>query len=340
MTALTRYQRLECLGLWREDPQAQRRDVVISFGDASLVISDPKSDTALTHWSLPAVQRVNPGALPALYAPAPDATETVEIEDGTMIAALDQVHRALLLRHPRPGRLRLALRVATVTLVAGLAIFWLPQAMVRHTASVVPTAKRAEIGRLVLADLVPATGAPCNQPEGLMALAKLRDRVLGKGSGDLVVVPRGVDATARLPGQVVLLSEALIVGQDNPEIVAGFILAEQVRTDLADPMVALLRHVGLRATLTLLTTGDLPADALTGYGDVLLAEGRRAVSDAALLARFTARAIPSGPYARAIDPTGQTTAVLVANDPFAQAPSPQPVLPDGDWVSLQGICGI
>lgn len=340
MTALTRYQRLECLALWREKPDAQRRDTVVSLGDATLVISDPKSDTALTHWSLPAVRRLNRGALPALYSPAADAPETLEIADSDMISALDQVENALLGLRQRPGRLRLALRVASFSLLAGLAVFWLPQAMIRHTAQMVPETRRAEIGRLILADMVPLTQVPCNQPEGLAALARLRDRLLGPGRGELVVLPEGIDGSARLPGNAILLSRTLIEGQDDPNVVGGFILAELLADEIADPMVPLLRYAGLRNTFGLLTTGTLPDTALAGYGKVLLAQGRRAVDDARLLARFKAAGIPSTPFARALDPQGRATKPLIDGDPMANAPLGSPVLSDGDWVTLQGICGI
>ena len=57
MTALNQYQRLEAAGIWRETPQAQARDVIVSFGDATLVLTDPRSEVPLAHWSLPAVTR-------------------------------------------------------------------------------------------------------------------------------------------------------------------------------------------------------------------------------------------------------------------------------------------
>ena len=72
MTALNEYDRLETTGLWRESPQAQRRDVHVSFGEASLIIRD-RNDTALTHWSLSAVSRGNPGQRPALFHPGDDS---------------------------------------------------------------------------------------------------------------------------------------------------------------------------------------------------------------------------------------------------------------------------
>ena len=48
MPALTTYDRLEATGLWRATPQDQRREVVVSIGDATLVIKD-LTDKAITH---------------------------------------------------------------------------------------------------------------------------------------------------------------------------------------------------------------------------------------------------------------------------------------------------
>ncbi len=55
MTALTEYDRLECAAVWRAAPEAQRRDVFVSVGDATLVITD-NADRVLAHWSLAAVR--------------------------------------------------------------------------------------------------------------------------------------------------------------------------------------------------------------------------------------------------------------------------------------------
>ena len=68
MTALDKYDRLEATGLWRATPDDQRREVVVSLGDASLTMSD-LNDCPLAHWSVAAIARANPGAMPALSAP-------------------------------------------------------------------------------------------------------------------------------------------------------------------------------------------------------------------------------------------------------------------------------
>jgi hypothetical protein len=92
MTALSEYERLESPGIWRAARAGQRRDVIVSIGDATLVIYDG-ADRPLAHWSLPAVVRLNPGTRPALFAPAPDAPEELEIADTEMIDAVEKVRK-------------------------------------------------------------------------------------------------------------------------------------------------------------------------------------------------------------------------------------------------------
>jgi len=338
VTALKKYQRLESPGLWRETPEAQRREVIVGFGEASLVLSDPRTEIALSHWSLPAVERLNPGATPALYAPGRDAGETLEIDDPEMIVALETVRGALARARARPGRLRGAVVPATLALVAGLGLFWLPGALERHAVKVIPPATRAAIGQLALADLARASGAACAGASGQQALNRLGQRVFGEQPPQLVVLPAlGVPAL-HLPGPIVVLDQALIGSDAGPDAVAGFALAEIARAGAADPLIALLHHAGLGATVQLLTTGALPASAVAGYGAILLRMPATPLDDGALLARFAKAELPSSPYAYALDPSGETTLGLIEADPFRAHPK-RPVLADGDWISLQAICG-
>lgn len=336
MTALKKYQRLESPGLWRDAPEAQRREVVVSFGDASLVLSDPHNEAALSHWSLPAVERLNPGATPALYAPGRDASETVEIADADMIVALETVRGALA--RARPGRLRGAVVLGMLALVTGLAVFWLPGALERHAVTVIPPATRAAIGHLALADLARVTGAACADPAGQRALNRLGQRLFGDTPPQLVILRALKVPALNLPGPIVVLDRALIDSDAGAEVVAGFALAELARAEATDPMIALLHHAGLRATVQLLTTGTLPATAVAGYGETLLRTPTTAVDDGALLKRFAVAGLTSSPYAYALDPSGETTLGLIEADPLRARP-PHPVLADGEWISLQAICG-
>ena len=339
MTALRKYQRLECGGLWRETPQDQRREVLVHFGDATLVLSDPKSGAAVSHWSLPAIERINKGQEPPVFAPGPDASESLELTDPDMIAALGTVRQAVQAATARPGRLRGVLLAGTAAAVVLAAVVWLPGALVRHTASVVPPAQRADIGQRTLDDLIRVTGSTCNNQLGLQALAALSERVFGPvDTPILYVLPEGVEAPLHLPGDVIILPRKLIEQANGPEAAAGAALVERLRAKAQDPIVPLLEYAGLRATFELLTTASLPDTALNGYGEAMLRAAPVALPDATVLAAFEAAQIPATPYALAVDPDGKTTAALAANDPY-KGLAPSPLIPDDSWVALQGICG-
>ena len=107
MTALSKYDRLEATGLWRATSSEQRREVVVSIGDATLVISD-LNDQALTHWSLAAVERVPSEGQGAVFCPDGDPNETLDLgpDEAEMIEAINMLRRAVAKSRPKPGRLR------------------------------------------------------------------------------------------------------------------------------------------------------------------------------------------------------------------------------------------
>lgn len=338
MTALKQYRKLESRGLWRELPEGQKREVAVNLGDASLVLTDPRSDVALTHWSLPAIRRTNPGLQPAVYVPGEDATEILELDDADMIAALETVASAIASGRARPGRLRLAILAGLLSAVMGVGVLLVPGALVRHTASVLPPATRGQIGALAQDDLARLTGAPCHDPIGLQALDRLSLRVFGPvDTPRLVVVREGLEGAMALPGNRIVLSEALIAVPDGPEVAAGHALAEALRAGAADPMIPLLQHAGTLATFRLLTTGGISAAAVQGHAEARLRTAKAPVSDEALLERFRLAEVPSSPYAYALDPTGEQVLGLIEADPWPKGP-PRPVLQDEDWLRLQEIC--
>ena len=338
MTALTEYQRLECSGLWRESPESQRRDVIVTFGDATLVIKELPSERAVTHWSLPAVRRVNPGRMPALFSPGHDSGEEVEIDDETMIAAIGKVHAIIAARQPRPGRLRGLLLIGIAAALAASVLIWLPDALISHTAKVLPSATRQEIGQSILSDLERLTGRPCSEPDGQAALQQLADRVLGTPDGKLVILPEGLSTALHLPGKIIVVSNALIESSDTPEVAAGYILAERLRAESADPVLDALHFAGLRTTFQLLTTGKASSGAFRGYGEKLLKADPQPIDESLLLKRFEDAGVGSSAYAYSLDKTGESTLGLIEADPFATEPPPLPLLNDTDWVALQGIC--
>ncbi len=340
MTALREYQRLEASGLWRASPDDQRSDVIVSIGDATLVISDFR-ENPLAHWSLAAIQRANPGKRPAIYHPDGDPGETLELPDTEpdMIAAIEKLRAAVERRRPHPGRLRLVMLVASFLAVAALAVFWLPGAARDHAVGVVPDVKRVEIGKALLDRLQRMTGPVCHTPEGRAALTQLARRLPAKDRpGRLEVVRGGVQTTVRLPGGTILINRDLVEDFEEPDVVAGYIVAERLRAEASDPFARLLDHAGLWATLRLLTTGALEPATLDAYAQHLLTAPRPGLDTDALLHGFRRLGVRSTPYAYALDISGETTLGLIEADPFANA-APEPVLSDADWLRLQGICG-
>lgn len=338
MTALKKYQRLECFGLWRQTPHDHRREVHVRLGDATLILIDPKSGTALSHWSLPAIEPVNRGSWPPVFAPGLESGESLELDDSDMIAALETVQSAVRAAVARPGRLRGMMLAATALAVVGGAVLWLPGALVAHTASVLPASQRAEIGQGALDDLTRLTGAACNNPFGLRALAQLSERIFGPvDTPILYVLPEGVDRPLHLPGDMIILPRALIEQAEGPEVAAGAALVERLRARAEDPVLALLRHAGLAATFRLLTTAELVPSALAGYGEVLLRAEPAPLEPGPVLRAFEAAQLSSTPYALAVGAADPEAAALAKADPY-KGLSPAPLIPDEDWVALQGIC--
>jgi hypothetical protein len=336
MTVLEQYRRLEAPGVWREGPDAQRREVVVSLGEATLVIST-LSETALTHWSLPAVERLNPGRSPAVYGPGADAEERLEIDDAEMIEAIEKVRAAIERARPHPGRLRWLLSAAVGLGVLAAAVFWFPDALTRQTVSLLPEAKRIQLGDALLDEIGRLAGRPCDSPRARVALARLSTRVLGPPAPRVFLLPTLIPDTVALPGGLIVASATLAEDHETPEVLAGYLLAEDVRRQAAAPLHRLLDEAGIFATFRLLTTGDLPEGALHDHAVRLLSREAPAVDTAALVARFDAAGISTQPYAYARDISGESVLPLIEADPV-RGGTRERLISDEDWLSLQNAC--
>ncbi|WP_425071235.1 hypothetical protein [Sagittula sp. S175] len=337
MTALTKFQRLEATGLWRPDTEAQRREVIVSLGDATLTMTSTAGEV-LAHWSLGAVTRANGTQLPAIYHPDSAPEETLELDEGEteMIQGLDRLLKAIDRRRPRPGKLRFLLSGAAVATLVGLAVFWLPDALERYATTVVPPVKRAEIGSRLLTEITRLTGQACMSNDAREPLRRFALRI--QPTGSVVILPGGGFTSAHLPGKIILLNRKVVEDYDDPDVAAGFALAESTRAIATDPLGELLDSAGLMASLRLLTTGELPESALTAYAEHIMTTPPAPLSPASLLPAFAAAELRSSPYGYAVDGTGESTLPLIEADPRREEGS-RMVLSDADWVRLQSICG-
>ena len=230
MTALDRYVRLESDALWREAPDAQRRDVVISFGNATLVISD-QAGRPLTHWSLTALNRLNPSVRPAVYSPDEAESELLEISDTTMVDAIEEVRRALAKARPHPGKLRLWLTLGGIVALLLAAVIWLPDALSRQTLAIVPETKRTEIGTIMLSHMEATTGEVCRSSRSDAAADRLAKRVFGsENEVQIAVVPQLTAGATGLPGGLLIIDQSVLQHVDDPAAAAGFLVAAHAAT--------------------------------------------------------------------------------------------------------------
>lgn len=338
MTALTEFVRLEAQGSWRETPDARLREVVVSFGDATLMLKDPASEHPLAHWSLPAIIRVNPGKTPAVYRPRSDGLdEVLEIDDPLMIEAIERVHQAINSRRAHPGRLRGGLFLMAAFFMAAAAVVWLPDAIIRHATKVAPPAQARAIGLMVLDDMARSTGAVCERRSGQAVVNWITPRLFDEKS-EIRVVPSPVNGARRLPGQIYVLGNDMLLNAAGPEGAAGHLIAAQLAISDYQVLLEALEYAGAPAALRLLTLGALPDDALQGYGEQLLQKAAPTPESSVLLEEFAKKGISSEPYALSLDPTGKSVISLIEGDPFRDTPTPKPWLNDQQWLALQQIC--
>ena len=337
MTALREFQRLEAAGLWRAGTGEQRRDVIVSLGDATLTISDLK-DQPLAHWSIVAVIRANPGQYPAVFHPDGDAGETLELaeDESMMLEAIDKLQTAIAKARPRPGRLRMFGGVSVLAAAVALLAFGLPGAMYQQTLSVVPEVQRQSIGQRLLRRVERVAGRACTSPETAPILRALAART---GVERVVILRDGVTESLALPGGIVLLNRSLVEDHEDPAVAAGALLVERARAEAEDPLAGILDIGGLFASFRLLTTGEIDQSVLDRFVEHSLATDRPRLSDQVLLAAFKDAGVSSTPYAYAQDVTGETTLGLIEADPMAiPGQTTRGIMSDRDWVQLQNIC--
>lgn len=349
MTALTKYDRLEATGLWRETPDARLREVIVGLRNTTLLLTDPRTEQPITQWSLPAIRRLNPGGEPAVFAPSDDAEESLEISDLDMIAALGQLRRVLDRRRVRPGRLRMSLSLGAALTVVGLVVFVLPERLVSYTVSVLPEPVLQDIGRQSLDDLARLAGTPCTWAQGQSAAAGMADRIFAGKSMRIKVLREGLPGPRALAGGVIALPLSALDKARGPEEIAGALLIEAAREAPEQPLTDLLNHAGLAASFSLLTTGQINPASVQGYADLVLADPASLADlaadparTAALVETFRRAGLSTLPWAepRATGSGAEAdlARTLVAADPFPTG-GPEPVLDDADWLMLQAICG-
>lgn len=302
MTALKAYERLECTGLWRSGPAMQRREVVVSCGQATLILTDMQN-RPLAHWSLAAIDVQTHKEDAATLRPAPGSEESLEISDKTMLEALQKVQKAIDRSRPHPGRLRFILAVSSVVLLSFVTLIWGPQAIVSYASNVLPKAKRAQLGGALVERIGQLAGPYCTSPEGIRSAALLVERLAPKAALELRVLPGQRTAPIVLPGGKVILFDNMVGQSDDPAVTAAYVAAAIATLNDADPLGLYLEDAGPFVSISLITSNELSNRQLDQLAKIALSDQRRPAS--------------------------------AAQPP---APTALPALPDGAWLGLQAIC--
>jgi len=323
MTALKKYQRLESTGVWRPTPKAQRQEVLVSFGDATLVISDT-AGRPLSHWSLSTIEPQNAEQHPMIYIPAPDAPEELEIDDQEMITAIEKVRTTIERARSRPGRLRWLFRLGIpFAVIAGLYSYG-PDILMNQALSVVPPSKRAEFGSDILARLEVRLGKACDNARGAEALKALAARLLPDGS-QIAVLPRSIGQAIALPGSIIVLDQSLIETGDDPHIVAGHVIAATQDVSGIDPLEQLLLSGGTREIVNLLTTGEITETTLDAFAETIYLNDRSLPPTDRLINGLLRAEVAPEPF------LASQGINIVSDGPS----NPKPVLSDGQMVQPQ-----
>lgn len=332
MTALKEFARLESLGLWKQSKDAQRQEVVVSFGASSLVLSDTNGNP-LTHWSLAAITWQSKANKATVFGIDAEGAETLEIEDETMVAAIEKVRRAVEKSRPRPGRLRRWISLSLFLLVIGALFLWLPSVAAKYATSVVPDAKAQEIGDKALAHLTKLTGLECESVLGKRSLRQLEQRLIGAPSNQISIVSMGTRKSALLPGGHILISRSLLDDDEGPEVLAGYVLLERGAQDETPELLELFQSAGLRETLRFLVNGKLSEGLIETYAEARLTGPRASPSVENLAGMFDGAELSSAPFIVA-EPRYKA---LFDTDGYRDGYAP--LLSDNDWLALREICG-
>ena len=374
MTALAKYAKLEAEARYFDGLSAQPRDVVICFGERSLVIME-FDETVLAHWPLASLRAVGLRRDSAVQlVPHGDSDERLVLSDRWMLSAIGEVcpglyHRAVDRRGVRRAFLWAGAAAASLALI----VFVLVPALAGRLALLIPPEREQQLGDAVVEQLQTVLAALsggdrpgiCDMPSGVEALARMAARLNADPRLPyplrVGVLDHGALNAIALPGGRILLFRGLLEAADNPEEVAGVLAHEIGHVVSRDPTREALRAAGTAGILGLLLGDVFGAGIVVIATDAVLNASYQ--RDAEIRADETAYSLladaglPSRPFADFFDTVrekyGDTEGILklIASHPGLEGRAEraaaadhigegtyEPALSDQDWVALRGIC--
>jgi len=373
MTALAQYAKLEAEARYFDGVSAQPQNVVVSFGERSLVIMG-FNDVAIAHWPLASLRAVGHRRDSAVQlVPHPQSDERLVIADRQMLTAIGKVCPDL---YHRPvdgkgvGRALLWAGGAVASLA--VIVFVLLPLLAGQLALLIPPEREQQLGDAVvdqLQSILELAGDErpeiCDTASGTAAL----DHMMARLAPDLgLPYPlrvggsnHGLINAIAMPGGRILVFRGLLEAATTPEEVAGVLAHEVGHVVSHDPTREALRAAGTAGIMGLLL-GDVfgASIAVVATDAVINASYQRdaeAHADETAYRLLAEAELPSRPFANFFrkmkQKYGDTPEFLklFASHPGLEARAEraasadrigegtyEPVIDDQDWVALRGIC--
>ncbi len=251
MTAIDKFIRLEAVGWWYEAGRQEAREVIVSFGDATLQITSLK-DVPLTHWSLLATERIGTRGEAVIYSADPEQHDVLEIEDPDMIRAISAVTSSLA---PPPKRRKsrwLWRGLLLAALLGGLSQS--PPLIYNIAGLTTPPARLAEVS----ASLRARAGKACEGWLGRRALDDFAKALFPDPPPEMWVID-GLDRpVAALPDGNILISKQALETLPAAAL-ADRVVAARTYAETGGAKSALIKSLGPIGALRYLLTGRFPS---------------------------------------------------------------------------------
>ncbi len=254
MTAIDKYTRLEALGQWRESPELPPLEVVVSFGNATLVLSD-LDENPLCHWAMAATSRLTLDGANAVYTPDTEGYETLEIGDAEMVEAIAQVSRAAITIKRRTPWLRRVF--LTILLVTVGAIFYVAPSMLQGQAV---RMTGPESARKLGTDMVATLNADiCRQPRADTVRELFQSRIFPDGRA-LLLIARNQPHASVFPGGVVVVGSDALQAMQTPDELAVLTTTLFMQSEIK--LAQLFESSSPRELFEYITSGKLSGERL------------------------------------------------------------------------------
>lgn len=327
MSVFDQYDRLEATGIWRESPDAAPREVLVQFGNSTLVLTD-FDERHLGHWALAGVQIVNETNDLTTYSMTSEGAETLAISDRDMITAIASVNHIIpdLTEISAPRRKLPWLGIIVLVSALTATAYFAPGVVRDQAIRMVPKETAIELGDRMLLGLMENGATLCTDTKGQRALDRIGTRLsTGTPEPRLRVAELADIPVFSLPGPTIVLSRSSVEQAQSPDELAGWIQLALNR----DPVSSLMANIGFTGDIRYIMTGQVRMAALAKVTEALLTQPTPTEASLALT-DLTAQQINTTDFANALLRRGLPGA--------GSGLTETPVLSPTDWRALKEIC--